>query len=196
MDPDLFRRAKAKDAEAVNAIIDMVEPFILKQCNKTFLRNYDFEDKKQIAYLAVLKGIQSLNPAQLESAPSYLMKCVHNALKYETRKVLSRPDHTSLENADSDGVPIGEKLMAEDSTEDDILKLEDHAQLKIAFDMLDTEEKNIISYFIHDSYGGLKRYADLHGREYRKVRYQKDKALKKMRLFLTPLMTPPGHPVF
>ena len=74
--------------------------------------------------------------------------------------------------------------MSPENTEDLVLKSIDNELLKKAFDSLNSEDKNIISYYISNSYGGLKTYADLYSLDYRNVRYKKDKALKQMRDFM------------
>lgn len=184
MSDAIFLLAKSGDKDAIANVIQTVEPFIIKQCRKMNLRNYDFEDLKQISYLAVLHGIKKIDESQISSAPSYLMKCIHNALKYEARRTLSKPSNTSIESEDKDGIKFVEKLIAEENTEDIFIKLLDSNKIKEAFNTLNKEEKDVISYFVHDSYGGLKRYSDLYQMDYRKVRYLKDKAIKKLRLFL------------
>lgn len=184
MSDTIFLLAKSGDKDAIANVIQTVEPFIIKQCRKMNLRNYDFEDLKQISYLAVLHGIKKIDESQISSAPSYLMKCIHNALKYEARRTLSKPTNTSIESEDKDGIKFVEKLIAEENTEDIFIKLLDSNKIKEAFNTLNKEEKDVISYFVHDSYGGLKRYSDLYQMDYRKVRYLKDKAIKKLRLFL------------
>lgn len=187
MSDTIFLLAKSGDKEAIEKVIKTVEPFIIQQCRKMNLRNYDFEDLKQISYLAVLNGILKINENQISSAPSYLMKCVHNALKYEARRVLSKPENTSIETEDKDGIKYADKLVAQENTEDTFLKHHDSKKIKAAFEILSTQEKDIISYFVNDSYGGLKRYSELYHIDYRKVRYLKDKAIKKMKVFIESL---------
>lgn len=184
MKDEIFIKAKNGDTEAIQIILDSIEPFIISQCRKMFLHNYDFLDLKQIAYIAAIKGIQKMDIRMPESCKSYLMKCVHNSLKYEARKVLSKPRCNSIESKDSDGITFIDKLMSPKNTEDLVLKSIDNELLKKAFDSLNSEDKNIISYYISNSYGGLKTYADLYSLDYRNVRYKKDKALKQMRDFM------------
>ncbi|MGB4588315.1 MAG: helix-turn-helix domain-containing protein [Clostridiaceae bacterium] len=58
MSDAIFLLAKSGDKDAIANVIQTVEPFIIKQCRKMNLRNYDFEDLKQISYVAVLHGIK------------------------------------------------------------------------------------------------------------------------------------------
>ncbi len=186
MEDEIFLLAKSGNEDAILRVIEAVEPFIHKQCGKIKLREYEYDDLKQICYMAVIKGIPMINPDSLSSAPSYLMKCIHNALKYEARRTLAKPDDASLENEDKDGIRYADKLVSEEETEKLFFRDHDKNKIKEAFEVLCTEEKNIVSYFIQDSYGGLKRYSNLYGLDYRKTRYLKDKALKKMRFYLEP----------
>lgn len=184
MEDEIFIKAKKGDTDAIQLILDSIEPFIISQCRKIFLQNYDFSDLKQIAYIAAIKAMQKMDISKSNSCKSYLMKCVHNSLKYEARKVLSKPRCNSLENKDSDGITLTDKIMSAENTEDIVLKSLDNEKLKKAFHSLNREDKDIISYYISNSYGGLKTYADLYSLDYRNVRYKKDKALKQMREFM------------
>lgn len=184
MNYNIFLEAKNGNKAAMESVIKTVEPFIFKLSRRMNLREYEFEDLCQIAYMAVIKSIPKIDEKHLDSAPSYLMKCIHNALKYEARRTLSKPQDTSLEQEDSDGIRHSDKLLAKENTESIFFLEENKTKVKEAFMALTTEEKNVLSYYIQDPYGGLKRYAELHQKDYRKVRYLKDKTLKKMRNFL------------
>ena len=184
MNENIFLLAKNGNKDAIELVIKAVEPFIFKQCGKMKLREYDFEDLRQICCLAVIKGIPKINEEHLDSAPSYLMKCIHNALKYEARRVLSKPEDASIETKDKDGITYSEKLVSEKNTEQIFFRNHHTSVVKEAYESLNLEEKTILSFFITDPYGGLKRYSELYSADYRKSRYLKDKALKKMKNIL------------
>ncbi len=184
MNDNVFIQAKNGNKEAIELVIKTVEPFIFKQCRRMKLRDQEFEDLCQISYEAIIKGIPKLHEDHLDSAPSYLMKCIHNAIKYEARKTLSRPQDTSLDAEDKDGIPHREKLIAKDNTESIFFRGENSSKVKEAFMSLSKEEKTVLSYFIQDDYGGIKRYSELYNIDYRKARYMKDKTLKKMKNYL------------
>lgn len=184
MNENIFLLAKSGNKDAIELVIKAVEPFIFKQCGKMKLREYDFEDLRQICYVAVIKGIPKINEEHLDTAPSYLMKCIHNALKYEARRALSKPEDASIETKDKDGITYSEKLVSDKDTEKIFFRNHNTSIVKEAYESLNLEEKTILSFFITDSYGGLKRYSELYNADYRKSRYLKDKALKKMKNFL------------
>jgi len=184
MDYNIFLLAKNGNKDAIELVIKTVEPFIFKQCRKMKLREYDYDDLRQICYMAVIKGIPKINEEHLSTAPSYLMKCVHNALKYEARRALAKPEDASIETEDKDGIKYAEKLVSNEETEKIFFRNHGKTKIKEAFDVLCTEEKNIISFYINDPYGGIKRYSELYNADYRKSRYLKDKALKRMKNFL------------
>jgi len=184
MNENIFLLAKSGNKDAIELVIKAVEPFIFKQCGKMKLREYDFEDLRQICYVAVIKGIPKINEEHLDTAPSYLMKCIHNALKYEARRALSKPEDASIETKDKDGITYSEKLVSDKDTEKIFFRNHNTSIVKEAYESLNLEEKTILSFFITDSYGGLKRYSELYSADYRKSRYLKDKALKKMKNFL------------
>lgn len=184
MDDSIFIHAKNGNKEAIEQVIKTVEPFIFKQCRKLRLKDYDFDDLCQISYLAVLKALPKIHDKHLDSAPSYLMKSIHNALKYEARRVLSKPEESSIENEDHDGIPYVEKLVAKENTEKIFFQSQSQWKIREAYKSLTTEERHILSFYIEDPYGGIKRYAELFKKDYRKSRYLKDKTLKKMKQLL------------
>ncbi len=184
MNNNIFIHAKNGNREAIEFVIKTVEPFIFKQCRRMKLQEHDFEDLCQISYEAVIKAIPKLDEKHLDSAPSYLMKCIHNALKYEARRILAKPQDTSLDSEDKDGITHAEKLVAKENTESIFFRDENTSRVKEAFMTLTPEEKTVLSYFIQDPYGGIKRYSELYDTDYRKARYLKDKTLKKMKAYL------------
>lgn len=184
MKEEIFIKAQNGDKDSIELILNSIEPFIISQCRKIFLSNYDFLDLKQIAYMAAIKGIKKMDTSKGNGCKSYLMKCVHNSLKYEARKILSKPRINSIENKDSDGITFTDKLESDDNTEDTVLQSLDNELLGRAFLSLTSEYKDIVSYYISNSHGGLKNYADMYSMDYRKVRYKKDKALKLMKDYM------------
>ena len=184
MDSGIFLKAKEGNKEAMGKIIKRFEPLIRKECSHIYLKDYDFEDLKQIAYIAVIKGVKSISEDQIDYAPAYIMKCIHNSLKYEARRTLRKPEQSSIEQKDSDGITLTDKLFSVDDTESSVLQSMDYDTLKSAFHTLSPKEKDILSYYIQNSYGGLRQYADVYAEDYRRIRYQKDKALRKMKIIM------------
>ena len=184
MNKNIFLLAKNGNKDAIELVINTVKPFIFKQCGKMKLRGYDFDDLCQISYESVIKNIPKINEDYLDTAPSFLMKCIHNTLKYEARRELSKPDSASIEAEDKDGIKYSEKLVSEDDTEKIFFRNYNSSIVKEAYGSLNLEEKTILSFFITDPYGGLKRYSELYDADYRKSRYLKDKTLKKMKTYL------------
>ena len=133
MNNNFFIQAKNGNREAIEFVIKTVEPFIFKQCRRMKLRDHEFEDLCQISYEAIMKAIPKLDEKHLESAPSYLMKCIHNALKYEARRILSKPQDTSLDSEDKDGITHAEKLVAKENTESIFFRDENSSRVKDAF---------------------------------------------------------------
>ncbi|NCC79398.1 MAG: sigma-70 family RNA polymerase sigma factor [Clostridia bacterium] len=184
MNDNIFLLAKNGNKDAIELVISTVKPFIFKQCGKMKLHGYDFDDLCQISYESVVKNIPKINKDHLDTAPSFLMKCIHNTLKYEARRALSKPEAASIEAEDKDGIRYSEKLVSEDDTERIVFRDYQSSVVKEAYASLNLEEKTILSFFITDPYGGLKRYSELYNMDYRKSRYLKDKTLKKMKTFL------------
>lgn len=182
MKTDVMLLAKNGDQAAMFQVIKSFEGWVVKQCNYYHLRGYEFEDLKQVCYQTIVYAVYRLNEQELVTAPSFIIRCMQNALKFECRKVLSKPEPDSLNTEGDSGLELMD-LLVDDSanTESQVLYNLDKRALKESYNTLSTEEKDLISYYIMNPYGGLKEYADKYSKNYRKVRYMKDLALAKLK---------------
>lgn len=184
MDLELFLRAQKGDDDARTEIIESFEGWIMKQCRYYHLKGYDQEDLKQVCYQALLAAIPHIKPKELNGAVSYVIRCMDNALKKEARKVLSKPPLDSLNSLSDSGSEIIDCLPDEGlSTENLAILRMDKISLKQGLDSLSRQERDLISWYVCNPYGGLKEYAEKYHADYRRVRYQKDLALKKIKSF-------------
>ncbi|MFZ2259025.1 MAG: helix-turn-helix domain-containing protein [Clostridiaceae bacterium] len=179
---DVFRQAKEGDQTAMCLIIKSFEGWVVKQSHYYNLRGYDVEDFKQVCYQAIVYAVYHLNDEELITAPSFIIRCMQNALKFECRKVLSKPASESLNKETESGMEFVELIIDESAdTETQVIHNLEKTALKASYAKLTSEEKDLISYYIMNPYGGLKEYADKYGKNYRKVRYLKDLALAKLK---------------
>jgi RNA polymerase sigma factor (sigma-70 family) len=181
MDMDRLKRAREGSKADMEDIIRSFEPLVRKECGKVHIKDYDFEDLKQVAYIGIMKAVNSITDEKSNLASAYIQKSIQNSLMYVTRRTLRKPDLSSIEDKDIDGIPLTEKLISDDDTEDQVLRIEDSMYLKDAFNTLTPKEKEILNIYMCNDYGGLKRCSDIYHEDYRHIRYQKDKAIKKLR---------------
>jgi RNA polymerase sigma factor (sigma-70 family) len=181
MDMDRLKRAREGSKADMEDIIRSFEPLVRKECGKVHIKDYDFEDLKQVAYIGIMKAVNSITDEKSNLASAYIQKSIQNSLMYVTRRTLRKPDLSSIEDKDIDGIPLTEKLFSDDDTEDQVLRIEDSMYLKDAFNTLTPKEKEILNIYMCNDYGGLKRCSDIYHEDYRHIRYQKDKAIKKLR---------------
>lgn len=184
MNTEIYLKAKLGDEEAIKIILDNFEGLVVKQCSFYNLKGYTFEDLKQIAYSAIIEGIIKISIEYIQTAPAYIITCIKNSLRNEARKSLSKPDLDSLNNVNDAGVEFIETLVSDYNIEDDVIK---NLYVKDAIDgynKLSTEEKDILSWYIINPYGGLKEYSSLYHKDYRRVRYIKDCIMKKLKSYM------------
>lgn len=182
MKTDVLIKAKQGDQAAMFKVIKSFEGWVVKQCHYYKLRGYEVEDLKQVCYQALIYAVYRLDEDELVTAPSFILRCMQNALKFECRKVLSKPEPESLNRSAETGLEFVEMLADETKdTESEVLNNLDKKALKDSFNTLTSEEKDLVSYYIMNPYGGLKEYADKYSKNYRKVRYMKDLALAKLK---------------
>lgn len=181
MDMECLKKAREGSKADMEKIILSFEPLVIKECKKVHIKYHDFNDLKQVANIGIINGVRSITDEKANLASAYLKKCIQNSLKYEARKYLGKPNLSSIEDKDFDGIPLTEKLVSSDDTESQVLRFEDSMHLKDAFDTLTPKEKEILNIYMCNDYGGLKRCSDIYHEDYRHIRYQKDKAIKKLR---------------
>lgn len=185
MKTEVLMKAKHGDQSAMFQVIKSFEGWIVRQCHYYNLKGYEVEDLKQVCYQAIIYAVYRLDEAELVTAPSFILRCMHNALKFECRKVLARPEPDSLNKAAESGGEYLDLVVDETAdTESAVIQNLDKIALKASYSALSSEEKDLISYYIMNPYGGLKEYADKYGKNYRKVRYMKDLALAKLKASL------------
>lgn len=181
MDKELYIKAKLGDIESKERVIKNFEGLIIKLCNYYNLKGYSFEDLKQIAYLSIIDGLEKISIDNIETAPAYIIVCIKNSLRNEARKILNKPDLNSLNEVTESGNEYIDLIESDYCIEDEFLTKLDKEKAVKGYNSLTTEEKNIISYYIMNPYGGLKEYASLYNENYRKVRYTKDCIIKKLK---------------
>lgn len=182
MTSEVFKQAKEGDQAAMCLVIKSFEGWVVKQSHYYNLRGYDVDDFKQVCYQAIVSAVYHLNDEELITAPSFIIRCMQNSLKFECRKVLSKPEAESLNKEAESGQEFMELIVDESAdTESQVLANLDKKALKECYASLSSEEKDLISYYIMNPYGGLKEYAEKYGKNYRKVRYMKDLALAKLK---------------
>ena len=173
--------AKAGDRDALLEVIKNYEGLIVKKCNYYKLRGYEMEDLKQIAYIAVIEACKKLSDNHLETAPAYIINSIRNALAYEARKTLKEPAFSSLNEYTDSGTELIELLEDDIDIEQDVLDGLDTARVLSALGQLTSQERDIISRYVVNQYGGLKEYSSQYQMDYRRVRYLKDNAVKKLK---------------
>lgn len=181
MDMDRLKRAREGSKADMEYIIQSFEPLVRKECGKVHIKDHDFDDLKQVAYIGIIRAVRSITDDKANFASAYIQKCIQNSLMYETRRTLRKPVLTSIEDKDNDGIPLFEKLVSSDDTEYEILRSEDNMYLKDALDSLTPKEREIIGIYMCHDYGGLKKCSDVFHEDYRHIRYQKDKAMRKLK---------------
>lgn len=181
MDKEMFLDAKAGNKEAIMLVIEDFEGLIIKRCRSYNLHGYSFEDLKQVCYMAVIEACKKLDEEHIETAPKYLINTICNALYNKARTVLKVPELSSLNECNEAGVEFMDLLEDDSNLELDVIYNMDKELILNAYHDLSIQEKDIISRYILNQYGGLMEYSRVYNMDYRKVRYIKDKAIEKLR---------------
>ena len=146
MKTDVLIKAKQGDQAAMFKVIKSFEGWVVKQCHYYKLRGYEVEDLKQVCYQALIYAVYRLDEDELVTAPSFILRCMQNALKFECRKVLSKPEPESLNRSAETGLEFVEMLADETKdTESEVLHNLDKKGLNWA------DDEPLMSYMVsHD----------------------------------------------
>lgn len=170
---ELVKKAKMGDGSSLYAIIQKFIPFIFKQSSKYVIKGYDFEDLVQHGYLSVIKAIKMFENRGKKFTP-YCMQ----AIKLNYRALLKGEIKHHRE------VPEEKDIYAYDFTlEDEVLAYEKMKALYEALDKLSLNEKRIINNFYFKNMT-MKQIALDCNSSYNRIRYEKDKIIKKLKRLL------------
>lgn len=175
----LVKKAKSNDEEALNELIRMFTPFILKLTNSIYIKGYDRDDLIQMGHITIVRAVKSYR-LECNRFVAYVTNAIKNNYYYEIRKVSKGNFDTSYEKMLEEGEYIS--LAASDiSIEDSVLQKEKYKNLKLALEKLSEEDREIIIHSYWKGHGGLKRYSEITGIKYVTLHKRKKAILKKLR---------------
>lgn len=173
------------DKDAMEELICSFEGLIVKQARKHtgyYNRGFlEFEDLKQIGYEAIIKAVSKVDENRIITAPSFIMHSITNAMGMEVRKMKTLPYLDSLYDEVDEGILLIDVVNSDTHVESDAIRNIMMNEVNKGCGKLKPEDAELLTMFINEPYGGLKKYADKYNESYRKVRYRKDVLLEKLK---------------
>lgn len=95
---ELVQKAKAGDADSMEALISRYMWIARSKARKYFLASGSYDDLLQEGLMGVFKGIRDYDPEKNDSLSAFISMCVGNQIKDAVRSA-SRAKHRSLNDA-------------------------------------------------------------------------------------------------
>ncbi|MBP1864267.1 RNA polymerase sigma factor (sigma-70 family) [Clostridium tetanomorphum] len=170
-----LQRWREGDSEALAEIVDNFTPLIIKEASKYNVKCYEYEDLVQHGYLSVIKAVNMFKGEGQAFVPYCIRAIIVNykaLLKGQIKHHREIPDEFIYDK--------GEYVF---TIEDEMIAYEKTKELYEALDKLPLEERQIING-IYIKNNSAKEIAATTNMTYAKVRYRKEKALKKLKKML------------
>lgn len=177
----LVKKAKSKDEDAINEIIKMFTPLILKMVKSIYIKGNDRDDLIQMGYMSIVKAINSYDLGSNSSFVAYLSNAVRYNYYYEIRKASKRNFDTSYDKSLEEGTDLGMNEDLGDSIEDVIIRKAEYEKLRQALGELSKEERELLKFAFFKDFGGMKKYEKITGIKYGTLQKRKRTLLKKLR---------------
>lgn len=176
----LVERGKTGDKLAISKLIEKFTPLILKMVSCIYIKGYDREDLIQIGYLSAIKAIKMFDFNSRSSFVPYVYNAIKKNYFNEIRKMAKGKYETSYEKIIEQGSSFN-LFKGQGNIEEHIIKTEELCKLKIAFEKLAKEEKELLRFTYGVGHGGLKKYSNFYGIKYTTAHKRKNAAVLKLR---------------
>ncbi len=180
----LIIRAKEGQKSALEEIIKVYMPYIIKWSKRIYIKGYDEEDLIQLGYLVIMESLKTFDTTK-GNFTKYITKIIDNKYKNLISKFENKTYEASLNYIINSTEESYEAYIAEDfSIEDDYIKEEELKELRIALDKLSPLLYDIIEHVYIKRQGTLKQYGEDKNIPYSTLKLWHKEALKKLRWYL------------
>ncbi|MBP2032226.1 RNA polymerase sigma factor (sigma-70 family) [Clostridium algifaecis] len=176
----LVKKSQEGDKEALELVCRNFKWFIIKNCNKIYIKNYEMNDLIQIANIGLIKAVKMYKITERHVFAAYAAKSIINELNGILRTNLKNPFSFSLYNSNIKGEEFIDTLVSDVDIEEEYIQRESYRDVIESMDKLSQKEKDIIvSYYFMGI--TLKDYVKKNKMTYRNAVYRKRNALDKLR---------------
>ncbi|MDP4143012.1 MAG: sigma-70 family RNA polymerase sigma factor [Bacillota bacterium] len=183
----LLLMAKNGDKNAIEQILIMFTPLVMKNALSIFIAGYDVDDLKQIGYISIVNAVNKFDFEKCTSFKAYVKNAVQNNFRCLIRDKCKDNATTSLNIKGADELELEDLIADSNTVEDEIIYLEELKEmnekekvLKIALGKLSEEERELIEYTYFRNIS-LKEYAASKGIKYVTCSKRKQRIIMKLR---------------
>jgi RNA polymerase sigma factor (sigma-70 family) len=158
---ELIKNAQNGDKKALEELIKMYKPFVIKNAAQIYINGYEVEDLVQIGVMALVKAVNKYELDRKVAFTTYAVTAIKNTFNEELRKVISKKwdekFKCSLNNVNRDGIELMESLASEEDIGEDFILKEKITVLRKAVEQLTEDERELIDWFYFQD-KSLKEY--------------------------------------
>lgn len=179
---ELVIKAKANNIDAKEEILSRFKPFIIKQCNKIYLKDYTFDDLVQTSYISLLNAIKKFD-INNDNFTAYATISIKNNLNYLIRQKAKINYDISIFKETGENIEFIDTLKDDFEIEKSYFHKEAVSALINAIKTLPKEERYIIEnlYFYNKSLKDLSTELKI---KYITLAKRKERILKKLKRLL------------
>lgn len=182
----LIISAQTGDKKAMEELIKMYKPFIIKNARQIYINGYEVEDLIQIGIMGLIKAVYKYQPERKAAFTGFAITIIRNTFNLELRKIINKKwdekFKCSLNSLTSDGIEFMEMLVSDESVEEDVILKGEIDVLRESLSKLSEDEREIINWFYFED-KLLKEYALEKGISINCAAKRKLRALEKLRKY-------------
>lgn len=182
----LIKASQKGDKKALEELIKMYKPFIIKNAVQIYINGYEVEDLVQIGAIALMKAVNKYELDRKIAFTTYAVTAIKNAFNAELEKVISKKwdekFKCSLNSLNKDGAEFMESLASKEDIEEEFILKEKIIVLRKALEMLTEDERELIDWFYFKD-KPLKDYGIKKGISPNTLAQRKCRALEKLKRY-------------
>lgn len=183
---NLILKAKDKDQNAMEELINEYKYLIIKQASKVHVRGYEMEDLIQMGNITLMRCLEKYTPEK-GNFTAYLSYAIKNNFNYLIRQRAKDNEVQTIEAPIETNLRIEDTLIADASTEDSFIEKELYKLIKKEVDNLQGNLRDIITFIYINCEGNLKDYSKSRNLNYSTAAKRRTVAINKLRSSLNSL---------
>lgn len=183
---NLILKAQNNDKNALEEIVKIYKPYIIKIARSIYINGYETEDLIQIGVIALIKAVKRFQLERGAVFTAFAVTVIKNAFNEELRKIIGKrwdkKFKCSLNNVTEEGKEFIEMLASEEDIEEEVVLKEQIILLRKVMSKLPEKDREIIQWFYFEN-RSLKEYSELKGISANLAAQRKGRAMEKLKRY-------------
>ncbi|MDW8802141.1 sigma-70 family RNA polymerase sigma factor [Clostridium sp. A1-XYC3] len=182
----MIQKAQRNDKNALEEIVKIYKPYIIKIARSIYINGYETEDLIQIGVIALVKAVKRFQLERGAVFTAFAVIVIKNAFNEELRKIIGKrwdeKFKCSLNNVTEEGKEFIEMLASEEDIEEEVVLKEQIILLRKVMSKLPEKDREIIQWFYFEN-RSLKEYSELKGISANLAAQRKGRAMEKLKRY-------------